>query len=220
MIPKIIHYCWFGHGRKSKEIETYINTWKKILPDYQIIEWNESNFPYKKWIFCREAYAVKSYAFVADVCRLYALNEMGGIYLDTDVEVLKSFNPYLHLGSFVSEEDENKIGTACIGARKGTTWIKDFLDYYDNRHFINWKGRLMSFANTDILKEILAGRLEQPQIYPIDFFCGKLYSTGQLVVTENTVCIHHYDASWFKPVSIKNRLSNLINRVKLELSSD
>ena len=91
MIPKIIHYCWFGRGKKSKEIEKYINTWKIILPDYQIIEWNESNFPYKKWKFCREAYAVKSYAFVADVCRLYALYEMGGIYLDTDVEVLKSF---------------------------------------------------------------------------------------------------------------------------------
>lgn len=219
MIPKIIHYCWFGRGRKSPETLRFIQTWRTVLPDYEIIEWNEDNFPYKEWIFCREAYAVKSYAFVADVCRLYALNEMGGIYLDTDVEVLKSFDTYLHLASFVSEEDEKKIGTACIGARKGTVWIKDFLDYYENKHFINWKGRLMSFANTDILKEMLVGKSDKPQIYPIDFFCGKLYSTGQLVVTENTVCIHHYVASWIKPLSIKNRLSNLIIKIKLELTS-
>jgi len=217
MIPKIIHYCWFGRGRKSPETLRFIQTWRTVLPDYEIIEWNEDNFPYKEWIFCREAYAVKSYAFVADVCRLYALHEMGGIYLDTDVEVLKSFDPYLHLDSFVGEEDENKIGTACIGAKKGTIWIKEFLDYYENRHFINRKGRLMSVANTDILKEMLAGRFDKPQVYPIDLFCGKLYTTSQLIVTENTVCIHHYTASWIKPLTIMNRLSNLITRIKLGL---
>ena len=89
MIPKIIHYCWFGGKEKPKEVNDYILTWKKVLPDYQVIEWNESNVDLDFNRYVKEAYGKKKYAFVSDVCRLYALKEMGGVYLDTDVEVLK-----------------------------------------------------------------------------------------------------------------------------------
>lgn len=209
MIPKIVHYCWFGRGKKNPDMLSFLESWRNCLPDYQIIEWNEDNFPFQDWTFCKEAYAIGKWAFVADVCRLWALDKFGGIYLDTDVEVIKSFDPFLKNKSFLGLEAENKVGTGCIGAEKGTLWVHDFLLYYKDRHFINLKGRPMDFANTDLLTAFLVDYIEKPQIYPLDFFCAKLYNTHEVVITDNTVCIHHYKASWFKPLTISYRLRNL-----------
>lgn len=142
MIPKIIHYCWFGKGEKPEQVIKYITLWKQKNPDYDIKEWNESNFDYQQWKFCREAYQVKKFAFVSDVCRLYALLTEGGIYLETDIEMIKNFDPFLSDKSFVGEERNHTIGSGCIGAEKGTSWVKDFLETYNTREFINLEFKL------------------------------------------------------------------------------
>lgn len=210
MIPKIIHYCWFGGKEKPLAVTNYIKSWCKHLPDYEIREWNESNFDYKSWKFCKEAYRMKKFAFVADVCRVYALATIGGIYLDTDVEVVASFDRFLTNQSFVGLEDEGKINTGCMAAAPHTPWVTSFLETYRMRSFINWKGRDLSWPNSYLLKQHLQNSLSQPCIYPLDYFCAKHYTTGELAVTENTVCIHHYDGTWLKDnLSVNRRMKNL-----------
>lgn len=200
MIPKIIHYCWFGKGEKNAEVRRCISTWKEKLPDYEIKEWNEKNFNYKRYSYTREAYYLGKYAFVSDVCRLYALYREGGIYLDTDIEVLKSFDPYLTHKSFVGYEVDDLVGTGVIGAEKEEEWIKMMYDSYMNPcGFISWDGSLYNTPNTirltNMLKNIL--KEKQPVVYPVDYFCAKKWDTKELLVTNNTVCIHHYQSSWF-----------------------
>lgn len=210
MIPKIIHYCWFGGKKKTCSVMQYIDSWRKHLPDYVFQEWNEENFDYKQWRFCREAYKMKKFAFVADVCRLYALSTVGGIYLDTDVEVIRSFDGFIDQQSFVGLEDEGKINTGCMAAESNTPWVVGFLETYRFRHFINIKGRDLSWPNSYLLKLYLKNSDSKPCIYPLDFFCAKHYTTNELVVTKNTVCIHHYDGTWLnEEISLMKRLKNL-----------
>ena len=214
MIPKIIHYCWFGKSPKPDSVKKCIESWKKCLPDYEIIEWNESNFNIREWKYCREAYAVKKYAFVSDVCRIYALKQFGGIYLDTDVGVIKSFDPFLQHQSFIGEERCHTIGSGVIGAEKNTPWIGDFLDLYKSMKFIKCNGRLLDYPNTMYLTNFLNERNKDlPTIYPIDFFCAKDYETKEIMVTENTVCIHNYAASWFGKLTLMGRIHNIIGRI-------
>lgn len=219
MIPKIIHYCWFGRGDKSAEIERCMATWRAVLPDYEIKEWNESNFPYKKYCFTREAYFIKKYAFVSDVCRLYALYAEGGIYLDTDIEVLKSFDQYLSHKSFVGYEVENLIGTGVIGAEKGTAWLKIVLDtYITNQEFIRIDGGLCNTANTIRITELFKGLHKEylPVVYSLDYFCAKHWKTKELFVTDNTVCIHHYQNSWSNnPIWIDAKEQEFCDRFKM-----
>lgn len=210
MIPKIIHYCWFGGKEKPYVVIESINSWRKKLPDYVFWEWNELNFDYKQWRFCREAYNMQKFAFVADVCRLYALSTVGGIYLDTDIEVIGSFDKFLNQQSFVGLEDEGKINTGCIAAEPNTPWVVGFLDTYRYKHFINIKGRDLSWPNSYLLKLYLENSKSLPRIYPLDFFCAKHYTTNELAITENTVCIHHYDGTWCgETLSFVKRLRNL-----------
>ena len=118
-IPKKIHYCWFGGNPLPKETVEYIKSWKKYCPDYEIIEWNESNFDINRNLYIKQAYEAKKYAFVSDYVRVFALYKYGGIYLDTDVEVFKDFNDLLDNESFWGFEQENYIATSTIGAKKG-----------------------------------------------------------------------------------------------------
>lgn len=203
MIPKIIHYCWFGGKEKPKEVNDYILTWKRVLPDYQIIEWNESNFDLNFNQYVKEAYDKKKYAFVSDVCRLYALKEMGGVYLDTDVEVLKSFDSFLNKeSSFLGEEQKGKLlGTAVIGAEPCCPWICRFIELYDTLFFVKKNGTLDITPNTERLTQFLKkSEILGPKIYPIDFFCAKDYKSGRVTITDNTVCVHHYAESWVEPL--------------------
>ena len=135
-IPKIIHYCWFGGGAISPENRKCMESWEKYCPDYKIIEWNEQNFDISKNRYVQQAYEAKKYAFVSDYARLAVVYEYGGIYLDSDVEVLKSFDPLLDLPYFVGAENAGTIEAAIIGAEKGCDWIKACLDYYKGRNFI------------------------------------------------------------------------------------
>lgn len=223
MIPKIIHYCWFGRKDKPKEVVENIANWKKMNPDFVIKEWNEDNFDIQALPFTKEAYAVGKYAFVSDVARLYALYSEGGIYLDTDVRVLKPFEPYLDNHSFVGKESLFLVSTAVLGAEKGTVWIKDFMNKYKKRHFIKKNGMFDSQVNTLSLSFYF--NVNYPlwtkgllSIYDADVFSAKLYADKQYIISERTVSVHEFSSSWMsKPLTLFQRMHNLLIRVKLTL---
>lgn len=149
-IPKIIHFCWLSDEPYPAKIQECIKTWESVLPDYEIIKWDRKRFDVESVPYVKEAFRAKKYAFCADYIRIYALYKYGGIYLDSDVMVYKSFNPFLDLHSFSSVEfhsyflyanipnkKERLIGieAAVLGAEKDASWLKDILDYYEGRHF-------------------------------------------------------------------------------------
>lgn len=211
MIPKIIHYCWFGQKEKPKSVIKCIATWERYLPDYEIREWNETNVDLSEYDFAKEAYECKKYAFVSDVVRLKVLYEYGGIYFDTDVEVLKSFDRFLMHDAFMSFETDETVGTAVIGACKNSLFIKDCLLYYKDKNFLLSDGSLNVIPNPYIFRGILKDKKiiynNQLQnidngyltIYPKTYFSAKHFPSGKLVVTKNTHSIHHFNATWFTP---------------------
>ena len=222
MIPKIIHYCWFGRNPKPTSVLNNINTWKKIMPDYTFKEWNEDNFNINYNSFTKEAYKTKKFAFVSDVARLFALYNYGGIYLDTDIIVCKSLTPLLYEKSFMGYEANNLVGTGVIGAEKGCIWIGQFLSLYNNHSFISWKGRLDLQPNTEKMIPLLKQRGcifdnnealldEGIHIYPYEYFCAKNFATGIITRTDITYTIHDYSATWKarKSCSLFNRICNL-----------
>lgn len=206
MIPKIIHYCWFGNKEKPQKVVRLIGGWKQKLPDYVIKEWNEDNFNVNYCDFTREAYLNKKFAFVSDVVRLYALSNEGGIYLDTDIEVIKSFDDLLFSPFLIGYERPNIIGTGFIGANKGNLLISQFLREYTKKHFVKNDGTLDETPNTKLLSDFIQNNSLSVQIFPIDYFCAKDYVTGKIRKTNNTYCIHHYAASW-KPWYAKIEMS-------------
>ena len=219
-IPKIIHYCWFG-GKKSKKVIKTINEWKKICPDYKIIEWNENNFKIDESCqYVKDAFMNKKWAFVTDYVRLYALFNYGGIYLDTDVQLLKSFDSFLNENMFISQESANSFCTAVIGSKKNNTFIGSFIKTYETKQFyisgymnLTPNSKLIkiyadsiyndtSFDNEFVYKDI--------HIYPQTYFCGKNIFNYKLLVTDNTISIHHLDASWY---SAGHKLLKVCKRV-------
>lgn len=212
MIPKVIHYCWFGRGPMPELAKKCIESWKKFLPDYEIKEWNEDNFDLNIYPYVREAYDSRKFAFVTDVVRLYALYHEGGIYMDTDVEVLKSLDSFLHHNAFSGFESETSIPTGIMASEKGGKWVKDNLDYYNERHFIKEDGTYDLTTNVvTIMKYMLLLGLKRnntyqdfPNLvtfYPKDYFCPKSFKDGKIYKTSNTVTIHHFAGSWLKKTS-------------------
>ncbi|WP_304968026.1 glycosyltransferase family 32 protein [Duncaniella muris] len=198
MIPKTIHYCWFGGKPLPASFLALLDGWKKMLPDYKIVQWDESNFDIGLNPYVREAYRMGSYAHVSDVCRLKALYDHGGIYLDTDVEVVRSFDPYLSLHSFVSRE-YGFIGTGVIGAEAGAEWIGEWLRHYDTRHFVNRWGHPVRTPNTTVLTLTLLPSLDPalyPVILPMEVFCGVEAPDGTMTAGTDTVAVHHFNSSW------------------------
>jgi mannosyltransferase OCH1-like enzyme len=207
-IPKKIHYCWFGYGQMPELAVQCLSSWKKHLPDYELILWNEYNFDINSNYYVKEAYETKKYAFVTDYVRLYALYHFGGIYMDTDVEVLKPLDCFLKHRAFTGCENENLCVTGIIASEKNHPWIKKLLDDYKDKHFILADGKLSLTTNTQRITKITVGEYgwlpENRQqilkdglyIYPFDFFCAKDYKTGKLEATNNTYTIHHFSGSW------------------------
>ena len=154
MIPKIIHYCWFGRNDKSPLAEKCIDSWEKYCHDYEIKEWNEDNFDINCCQFVKEAYATKKWAFVADYARLYILKEYGGIYMDTDVEVIRPLDDFLVNFAFAGIEHESNISTALIGSEANNPWITYLLTYYDNRRFIRLHGKCDTTTNVEIITKM------------------------------------------------------------------
>lgn len=207
MIPKIIHYCWFGGNPLPELAQKCINSWKKYLPDYEIREWNERNFDIESNTYVKEAYEARKFAFVTDYVRLFALYNEGGIYMDTDVEVLKSLDRFLVHSAFSGFEDDKMIPTGIMASEKGGRWAKDNLAYYSDRHFFKSDGTLDLTTNVITLTEyMLKQGLQQNNtyqdfpglitFYPKDFFCPKSHKNGKLYLTENTYTIHHFAGSW------------------------
>ncbi|EOU1560126.1 glycosyl transferase [Clostridium perfringens] len=228
MINKKIHYCWFGKNEKSKEIKEYIDSWKLYLSDYEIKEWNEENFDIESNEYVKQAYNEKKWAFVTDYVRLYALYTEGGIYMDTDVEVIKNLDIFLNNKAFSGFEDNNYIPTGIMGAEKGNSWIKILLDYYEDKSFYNKDGSLNLTTNvitiTNISKKLGLNLNGEQQtffdgvvMYPKDFFAPKSHLTNKINITSNTYCIHHFNGSWLNK-GIKDKLRpTIINFIGVNL---
>lgn len=221
MIPKIIHYCWFGNKEIPLEVTQVIEQWKEKLHDYQFVLWNEDNFDYKKLKFTDEAYQAKKFAFVADVCRLHALLKFGGIYLDTDVEIIKPFDDLLSLLAFMGFEDDAKIGTSVIGSVSNGEFINEFYDIYTQRRFILDNNKLNMVSNVDLISNYLkdkTDKIDQTKIsyqdkliiFSRDYFSPKNFDTGEINMTTNTYSIHHFSQSWF---GIKKKTIQFLKKI-------
>ena len=206
-IPKIIHYVWVGGKPKPDSVLKCIESWKKFCPDYEIKEWNESTFDINSNMFVKEAIENRKFAFASDYIRLYALWTEGGIYMDTDVELVKPLDEFLVHRAFSGFENAVWIPTAVMGAEKEHPWIKLLLSYYDGRH-IAVNGKLDTTTNVqiisaqtrlfyDIKMNDTYQELEDDLVfYPHDWFCPKNYVTEVIESTENTHAIHHFAGSW------------------------
>lgn len=209
MIPKIIHYCWFGRGEKPALAQMCIKSWKNYLPDYDLKEWNEDNFDISRNQYVREAYENRKFAFVTDYVRLYAIYTEGGIYMDTDVEVVGGFDKFLHHHAFSGFETDGNVPTGMMAAEKNSIWAKDLLDQYQNRVFVQPDGSFDMTTNTTAITNYMLdkGLILNNQfqdfpglctMYPADFFCPKDHRTGKIKCSKNTVCIHHFAGSWLE----------------------
>lgn len=207
-IPKVIHYCWFGKTEMPELAQKCLESWDSYLPDYEKVLWDENSFDINSSIFTKEAYNSGKYAFVSDYVRLYALYNYGGIYMDTDVEVIKNLDKFLAYPAFSGFENPNFIPTGIIGAIRSHPWIFSFLDYYKNKSFIREDGTMDLTANVRFMTRISErefglklGNMFQildgdVYIFPNDYFCPKVWETREIILTENTHTIHHFAASW------------------------
>lgn len=224
-IPKIIHYCWFGREEKPELIKRCINSWNKNARDYEIKEWNEENFDINTNDFIKEAYANKKYAFVSDFVRVQVLYKYGGIYLDTDVELLKNFDEYLDDDSFWGFEAGNYIATSTIGAKKENRLIKLFLDEYSNKSFYKKDGTLNTTTNVEVVSNIfksygltLDGKYKNIEglasIYPMEVFSPYDYRYYEDLKNDRTIAIHHYYKSW---ISNRDKLKQFIKKIIIKV---
>ena len=220
MIPKRIHYCWFGRAPIPELAQKCIDSWHKYMPDYEYKLWNEDNFDISCNSYVKEAYEAKKYAFVSDYVRLYALYYEGGIYMDTDVEVLKPYDDLLTLSGFIGFEGTkyHPVGTGTIASVPGGQWLQEQLTAYINIHFIKADGSYDLTTNpvriTAIMKQNGFHQDGKEQVYkdmhvfPVDYFCPR-QTTGEFLITENTYCDHHYIGSWNEGKK-KSRLVKII----------
>ncbi len=207
MIPKKIHYCWFGMGHMPKIALKCIASWKKYLPDYELKKWDENNFDIDMYPYVREAYDKRKFAFVTDVVRLYALYHEGGIYMDTDVEVLRPLDKFLNHVAFSGFESDINIPTGIMASEKGGKWVKDNLQYYKEKHFVREDESLDLTTNVEIITNymLLLGLRQDNTyqdfpglitFYPKDYFCPKSLVDEKLYLTKNSYTIHHFSGTW------------------------
>lgn len=208
MIPRKIHYCWFGGNPLPDDVKKYIASWKKHCPDYEVIEWNEQNFDISCNDYVKEAYEAKKWAFVTDYVRLYALYHHGGIYIDTDVEVVKSLDKLLAYNAVIGYESETCISTAVIMACRYSEYIGMLLTDYDNRHFLQKGGSFDMTTNVKTITRLTAEKYglilngitkkfgENMILLPFEYLCAKSFTTGKLKCTNDTFAIHHFSGSW------------------------
>lgn len=206
-IPKVIHYCWFGGADLPEDVKKCIASWEKHCPDYKIIRWDESNYDYAAYQYAKGAYEHKKWAFVSDVARLDIIYREGGIYLDTDVELIKSLDFLIDESAFMAFEQGRKVATGLgFGAEKGNKLIKRNLDIYSSMEFVNKDGSPNMIAcpiiTTRVLKEYGLIEKDREQIieglkvFPSSYFCPMIFSDGRAEVKKETVSIHHYAGTW------------------------
>ena len=230
MIPKIIHYCWFG-GEKPQKVVKCIESWKKNLPDYEIKEWNKNNFDISELQYTLDAYKAHKYAFVSDVARVKALYEYGGIYLDTDVMVYKSFDSVLCHKCVFGFEEEQYVATSFMACEPQHPLMERFLFLYYNLSFYDKNGKIIPGTNveklTDLLMNMGLERKNQFQelkenitIYPQEYFSPYDYSNCIHHNTENTICEHLFFVSWMSwntklKKAIKHILGPLLGKERM-----
>ena len=205
-IPKKIHFCWLSNDSFPDDIKKCIDSWKRIMPDYEIKHWNLLNFDTNYLPYTAEAWEKRKYAFVSDIVRLYALYTEGGIYLDSDIEVFKRFDDLLDNRAFTGFESGNRIGPWLIASEKGNPLIKELLDYYNGRHFCDENGTLDMTPNTVPVTKILSKYglkpenkvqyLENITVYSEEYFCPKNPWTNKISMTENTYAMHYFAGAW------------------------
>ena len=248
MIPKVIHYCWFGGNPLPASAQKCIASWRKYLPDYEIKEWNESNFDVNIIPYTAEAYKAKKYAFVSDYARFWILYKYGGLYFDTDVEVIKNMDDIIAKGPFMGCENEAKAGATPaqlgvapglglgvnpglgLGVNPGLGLYGEILEWYNKHHFVTWLGVIEKNVvgiTTEILNKNGIVKLDGGilyssgiTIYPSEYFCPKNYITGELNITDKTVSIHHYSATWLScKLSILGKIIKRIKMMKIRIWS-
>ena len=229
MIPKIIHYCWFGRNPLPELAQQCIASWRKYLPDYEIQEWNEDNFDVYTTRYTREAYALKKYAFVSDYARFWVLYKYGGLYFDTDVELIKPIDDIIARGPFMGQEGgmQDSIGLRVatglgMGAYPGHELFRTILMYYESIRFTTWTGaireNIVSIVNRHI-KSMKVVNLNEGimkcgdvLIYPEEYFCPINFFTNTKNYTKNTRAIHHYAGTWLSRTlwnRIKHRITDI-----------
>lgn len=228
MIPKIIHYCWFGRSPLPNLANKCIASWQKYLPDYEIKEWNEDNFDVNIIPYTAEAYKMRKYAFVSDYARFWILYNFGGLYFDTDVEIIRPMYDIIARGPFAGCEKEAGNGPGMLGVAPGLglgayanmPLYKEILDIYETQNFYipaNLKDMVtIVHITTNLLCKkglIDTNSIQQVagvNIYPKEYMCPMDYDTGIIKLTSHTCCIHHYSSSWF---GIKDKLRITVIRM-------
>lgn len=224
MIPKIIHFCWLSNDEYPSKIAYCINSWKEKLPDYEVRLWDLSRFDINSSVWCKEAFESRKYAFAADYIRCYALYTEGGIYLDSDVEVLKSFDDLLHFPYFIGEEQGFNIEPAVMGCEKGWKFMKEMMEYYDNRHF-NVNGAFDMTTLPVIMSDSINRKYKYIRmkylsdfikdenvfcVFPATYFSPKYPNSFKCPVSSYTYSIHHFAASWYP---MDKKIFRLIRRL-------
>lgn len=224
MIPKIIHYCWLSGDSYSQEILACLDTWKEQLPDYEIWLWDTQRFDINSTIWTKQAFETRKYAFAADYIRLYALYNHGGIYLDSDVVVYKSFDDLLGLPYFIGHDQIRGFEAAVIGAEKGCEWIKDILDTYENKSFMKEDGSLETLPlpcrfhhvlvdlgySFSCLHEKSPYLFEEKHlnVFDSDFFNSR--NAIEVRQTPKSYCAHNYAGSWQDKGSVKKGIKSCL----------
>lgn len=207
MIPKIIHYCWFGRSEMPELAQICIASWHKHMPDYKFKLWNEDSFDVNSVPYTKEAYEAKKYAFVSDYVRLWALCNEGGLYMDVDFEVYKPFDDLMHWDAFAGFEGSKHLPLmmGVVATKAHGEWVREQLHHYQNRHFFNANGSLDLTTNVQFISAKMCEQgfvqngIEQDykdlHVFPVDYFCPR-QTTGEYFRTENTYCEHRGLGSW------------------------
>lgn len=221
MIPKIIHYCWLSSQKHPQDVKNNIASWKAIMPDYEFILWDEERSEILKCVWIQQAIENKKFAFASDLIRLYAVYTYGGIYLDSDVEVLKKFDNLLNLPYFIGTQFDNQIEAAVFGSEKKSQWLSIAIEYYNDRAFVMEDGNF----NMTVLPTIIESQIKLIKnitvmeayqvievkfllknedsffLFPFEYFSPKNFETGKISKTQNTYTIHHYSSNWMSFLS-------------------
>ncbi|MDO4946881.1 MAG: glycosyltransferase [Fibrobacter sp.] len=203
MIPRKIHYCWFSGEPFPADVTQFLDGWKQVLPDYELILWNRSKAEATGIPWVMQALAKKKWAFAADAVRLYALETEGGIYLDTDVEVVKSFDPLMGREYFFGfENGSRRIEGAILAANKNHPAITKALDFYRQESFNYTESQVNELVLPNILANAFNSLRDPLEIFPEDFFSPKSFIDGKIRATAETYCIHHFQSNW-RPESVR-----------------
>lgn len=239
MIPKVIHYCWFGRNPLPTDAKKCIESWRKYMPDYEIKEWNEDNFDVNSIPYTQEAYKAKKYAFVSDYARFWILYNYGGVYFDTDVQVIKSMDDIISKGPFMGCEIDAKSDLEVpkvnpglgLAVNPGLGLFKEMLELYSTLHFINLDGSynkktIVAYTTEMLFKyglKPISGIQECAGvfIYPTEYFCPLSFETKKLNITNNTRSIHLFSASWVSKSSLfKKKLYRIMKKCVGEKKTD